>query len=156
MIHAAHSLSAPGSFALARDAQFVAALAFGPVVWLAAMALTGQHHSPLAMLAEPLRYASLVIAWPLLEEWLFRGLLQPAFARAAWGTRAVGGISVANLLTSGLFATAHLFSHAPSWALAMLVPSLAFGYFRDRHNSMLPSAVLHVFYNAGWFMLVSA
>lgn len=151
MTYAARTLPA---IAVARDARFVVALALGPVIWLAALALTGQGRPAAAM--DPMRYASLVLAWPLLEEWLFRGTLQPALARTVWGAAAACGITAANVATSALFAAAHLLSHAPTWAIATFAPSLVFGYFRDRHGNMLPSAVLHVFYNAGWFLLVSA
>jgi len=32
-------------------------------------------------------------------------------------------------------------------------PSLVFGYFRDRYDSIWPGAALHIFYNAGWLLL---
>jgi membrane protease YdiL (CAAX protease family) len=38
--------------------------------------------------------------------------------------------------------------------VATVVPSLVFGYFRDRYDSVVPGAALHVFYNAGWFLAV--
>jgi membrane protease YdiL (CAAX protease family) len=136
------------------DAQFVVALALGPAIWLTVATLFGQQWQPTAPPVDPLRLASLVVAWPLIEEWLFRGHVQPWLARRAWGARAVWGITVANVATSALFAAAHLLAHAPAWALATFAPSLVFGYFRDRHNSIVPGVALHVFYNAGWFLLV--
>jgi membrane protease YdiL (CAAX protease family) len=51
---------------------------------------------------------------------------------------------------------AHALTHPPEWAAAMLFPSLVFGYFRDRYRSVVPAAALHVFYNAGWFLLRGA
>jgi membrane protease YdiL (CAAX protease family) len=35
----------------------------------------------------------------------------------------------------------------------VLLPSLLYGYFRDRHGSVYPAIALHVFYNAGYFLL---
>jgi membrane protease YdiL (CAAX protease family) len=37
----------------------------------------------------------------------------------------------------------------------VFAPSLVFGYFRERYGSIAPGAVLHVFYNAGYFLLVA-
>jgi membrane protease YdiL (CAAX protease family) len=42
---------------------------------------------------------------------------------------------------------------APALAAGVLLPALLFGYFRDRHDSVLPAIALHVFYNAGYFLL---
>ena len=52
-----------------------------------------------------------------------------------------------------VFTALHFVNHPPPWAAAVLLPSLLFGYFRDRHGSVLPAIVLHVFYNAGYFLL---
>jgi len=140
---------------LARDPAFAAALAAGPVVWIAAALALGAQPNPAWALADPLRYVGLAVAWPILEEWLFRGVIQPAAARTVWGARAAWGVTTANAATSMLFAVAHLVALAPGWAAAVFVPSLVFGYFRDRYNSFAPSAALHVFYNAGWFLAIA-
>lgn len=102
--------------------------------------------------ADPTGFLGLAVAWPLLEEGLFRGILQPALARARGGAQEAWGITTANAATSLLFGAVHLLTHAPAWALAAVVPSLVFGYFRDRYGSIVPGAALHVFYNAGWFL----
>ncbi|MEO7557618.1 MAG: JDVT-CTERM system glutamic-type intramembrane protease, partial [Gammaproteobacteria bacterium] len=60
---------------------------------------------------------------------------------------------IANVATTLLFAGFHFFYHAPLWAALVILPSLIFGYFRDRHQRVLPAIVLHVFYNAGYFWL---
>ena len=39
---------------------------------------------------------------------------------------------------------------------AVIVPSLIFGYFRDRHGNIHAAVVLHVFYNAGYLWLFSS
>ncbi len=92
---------------------------------------------------------------PLLEEWLFRGLLQPLLLRYPFGRRVVlpFGVTAANFLTSVLFVVLHLFTHPPLWAFLILVPSLIFGVFRDRYQSVIPPVFLHSFYNFGYFVL---
>ncbi len=141
---------------LARDPQFVLAALAAPAVWLALYAAAQKPVNPSWVLADPVRFASLALAWPLLEELVFRGAVQPRLARTAPGARENWGITTANVATSVLFATAHLVAHAPALAAAAFGPSLVFGYFRDRYASIIPGAVLHVLYNAGWFLLTGA
>jgi membrane protease YdiL (CAAX protease family) len=50
----------------------------------------------------------------------------------------------------------HLATHDPALAAAIFVPSLVFGYFRDRYGSIAPGAALHVVYSAGWFLIAGA
>jgi len=97
--------------------------------------------------------ASLILLQPLLEELLFRGLLQGWLLAWPWARRQLGGFTLANLVVTLLFTALHLISHPPLWAAGVLLPSLLYGYFRDRHDSVLPAIALHVFYNAGYFLL---
>ena len=138
---------------LARDPQFAAAALAAPAVWLVLLAFAHPAVNPGWALADPLRFASLAIAWPLLEEFIFPGSLQPRLARTVWGARENWGITTANVVTSVLFAGAHLAAHDPALAAATFFPSLVFGYFRDRYGAISPGAALHVFYNTGWFLL---
>jgi len=94
-----------------------------------------------------------VVVWqPLIEELLFRGLIQGQLLHATWGPRAAYGISVANLLTSLLFVAAHWLHHAPLWALAVLPPSLIFGWLRERHQNTWSPFVTHAAYNLAFFV----
>ena len=142
---------------VARDPQFALAAAAGPAVWFAVALALGVRPDPAwAFFADPAGFFGLAVAWPLAEEGLFRGVIQPALARTRGGAREAWGVTTANAATSVLFAVAHLLAHAPAWAAATFVPSLVFGYFRDRYGSIWPGAALHVFYNAGWFLLAGA
>lgn len=91
--------------------------------------------------------ALLVVAYPILEEIVFRGLIQPALATPTRGLR-IGPLTLANGLTSILFAAMHLLNHPPLHAALVLLPSLVFGVFRDRSASVLPGMFLHVTWNA--------
>jgi len=140
---------------VARDPQFAAAAAAGPLVWFVFAAALGVRPDPAwAFFADPARFLGLAVAWPLLEEGVFRGVIQPALLRTRGGAREAWGVTTANAATSVLFAAAHLAAHAPAWALVAIVPSLVFGYFRDRYGSVVPGAALHVFYNCGWFLIL--
>jgi len=66
------------------------------------------------------------------------------------------GISMANVVTSLLFASLHLISQPPLWAALVFVPSLVFGWARDRYITVVPSIILHVVYNAGFAWLFVA
>ena len=130
------------------DPHFALALVAGIVFWfaLAALGKAGLRHDWTALLL-------LVLLQPLLEELLFRGLIHGKLLTLSWGQRRCAGFTLANLATSLLFTALHFASHPPLWAAGVLLPSLLFGYFRDRHDSIYPAIALHVFYNAGYFLL---
>lgn len=139
-----------------RDRQFGAAIAAAPVSWalvwwwsVPGIDLTWPLYAPLPFLLSALVY-------PLLEEIVFRGGLQPLLLDRPRMAQRWYGISGANLLASVVFSMLHLFAHAPIWALAVLAPSLVFGYFRERHDSLKSPIALHVLYNAGYFWLFGA
>lgn len=87
------------------------------------------------------------LVYPVLEEIVFRGLIQPALLAPTRGLR-WGPITLANGLTSVLFAAMHLLNHPPWHAALVLLPALLFGLFRDRSGSILPGLLLHVSWNA--------
>lgn len=136
----------------ARDRQFFLAIAAAPLV-LALMAwLMPVEIRAIAMTLPVL--LSMILLQPLVEELLFRGVIQGQLEKTPWARHRLAGLSVANFLTTLLFALAHLFHHAPLWAAAVMIPSLVFGYFRDRHRQVFPAFFLHTFYN-GCFLLAS-
>lgn len=95
--------------------------------------------------------ALLILVYPVLEEVVFRGVIQPALLEVSQG-RSVGPLTLANILTSGLFAAMHLINHLPLHAALVFLPSLLFGLFRDRSGSILPGMILHVSWNAAVFL----
>ena len=132
---------------LARDREFILALLAGPTFWVWQ---AGGIPELSAITYTRLLWLAVVV--PVVEELAFRGWLQgilaERFPRRWWGQR----LSWANLLTSLLFAAAHV-SVAGDWnGLLVLAPSLVFGYFRDKYQRVAPAAALHSFYNAGFFM----
>ena len=134
---------------LIKDRQFHLALLAGVVVVWAFGALL--HPSAPAAWQAPWRFFQLVMLFPLLEEILFRGLIQGSLARRLPGRD--GPLTHANLGATILFVLAHLFTHSLWWAVAVLIPSLVFGYFRDRYQHLLPSILLHCFYNSVFFLI---
>lgn len=91
------------------------------------------------------------IIYPLVEESLFRGIIQPSIAKKF--SRSFFNLSVANIVTSGIFAITHLINHDPLWAIGTFLPSLAFGFCQDRYKTLQASMALHCYYNAGYFLI---
>lgn len=95
--------------------------------------------------------ASLVLWQPAVEELLFRGVVQGMLLRTTLGSRSRWGLSVANVITSLAFVSVHFIRQPPLWAIGVIVPSLVFGFFRDRSDSVWPPLVLHIVYNGAFF-----
>ena len=85
---------------------------------------------------------------PAVEELIFRGVLQSELSATDWGKRGQY-FTYANLATSLCFAALHIPFRSIEWALATFFPSLVFGYFRDRHKSLVWPIAVHGFYNMG-------
>lgn len=92
---------------------------------------------------------AVTLLYPILEELSFRGLLQGWLLDRLAGWRHYAHISLPNLLTSLAFGAVHLATQSILWSAAVVVPSLVFGYLRERHGSVLPPMALHIYYNAG-------
>lgn len=129
-----------------RNNRFILALLAGiPVVWVMHGWLQPY---PAEVQFSVVQLLSLIIWQPLVEEVLFRGIIQGQFARREWGRRTLLGISGANTVTSILFVAVHMINSPPLFALTVMVPSLVFGYFRDYCNSVYPSIIIHSTYNS--------
>ncbi|XPV77980.1 MAG: JDVT-CTERM system glutamic-type intramembrane protease MrtJ [Desulfovibrio sp.] len=88
------------------------------------------------------------------EEILFRALLQDYLSDKRTLKKSSPIIpSGANILTSLVFATLHLFTHSPIWAAATFFPSLIFGEIWDRHKKLSLCIALHAVYNLSYFYL---
>ena len=93
----------------------------------------------------------MAIMFPLAEETLFRGIVQPNIAKKF--SRSFFNLSVANIITSGIFAITHLINHDLLWAIGTFLPSLAFGFCQDRYKTLQAPMALHCYYNAGYFLI---
>lgn len=137
-----------------RDPRFHLALLAGPVCWLV-IYLWLQPELQLAWpLYSPLLFAMPVIVYPVVEEIIFRGLIQDLVYRYL-SSATIGPVTLANILTSVLFTGLHFIYHPPLWAALVFFPSLVFGFFRDSTGGIAAPILLHVFYNAGFIWLFS-
>lgn len=98
-------------------------------------------------------WVSLVLVQPLLEELVFRGLLQ-GLALACLVRHGkylqMGPLTLANVLVTAAFVALHLRAQPVAWALAVAAPSLVLGHLRERFGSVWPAVLLHMYYNAGF------
>ena len=133
-----------------KDPRYWLALLAGPVAWYL-LHLSGRGVGPPAIPWQ--LFLKLALLYPVLEEIVFRGGLQTLLLERETLRKRVLGISVANILTSLVFAAAHLINQPVLWACLVFIPSIIFGWVRERYNSVIPSIVLHAFYNAGFVLL---
>ena len=96
----------------------------------------------------PYLLAKLLLISPVLEEAAFRGGLHTLFLARAPRTVGVAGVSLANLLTSILFAATYVWFVSWVAGVAILVPSLALGWVFDRWGKLWPCILLHGAFNA--------
>jgi uncharacterized protein len=134
--------------AFLRDGLFHAAFLAGPAfLWAAHLAWPEWRHGlPLSFSL----LASMIFLQPVAEELFFRGFLQGHLGRIFHHRYLLHGVSLANLVTSLAFCIAHLVHQPLPWALAVVVPSLVFGFFRERHQHIYSATVLHCLYNAAF------
>ena len=138
-----------------KDPLFRVAIAAGPVCWMGLFFILQPSIRWDWPLLAPLLFLLPVLVYPVLEEIVFRGLIQE-LVHDYVSKAGLGPVSVANLITSFLFTGMHFINHSPLWAALVFFPSLVFGYFKERTGGLVAPILLHVFYNAGFLWLFSA
>jgi membrane protease YdiL (CAAX protease family) len=127
-----------------------------PLFWTVLYWVTRPAIDVLWPLDAPSVFLMAALIYPVLEEIAFRGAAQGALWKTRLANVTIGPLSGPNLLTSVVFTGMHIWLRPGWFALGVIVPSLIFGYFRDRYQGLVPSILLHVFYNAGFFLLFMA
>lgn len=112
-----------------------------------------------SLVSDPVIWIRFLLVHPMIEEWIFRGIVQGEFLRrscARWKTHRIGlpgvGLSHANLMTSILFSLAHLLATPGWWAVAVLLPSIVLGHFRERFGRISIPIGLHILFNATYLV----
>jgi len=135
------------------DGHFWIAVILGPAVWLGLWILSGMPAVPGMALSV---FLGSVILYPVIEELAFRGFIQSwLLEKPVWTRMVLFKISRANVLTSFMFAALHLFNQPPLWAALIFLPSLVFGYLRERFDAVTPCILIHCWYNLGFLWLFS-
>ena len=125
-----------------------------PVVWAAMAWIFGSGPDYGSFARWPLRAVAIVLIFPVLEEIVFRGLIQDyiSIKLSTWDEYL--GITSANWLTTLLFCLTHLVTRSLIVALLVIVPSLVLGSLRDKGFSIKALAAIHVYWNGGGYLLV--
>jgi len=85
----------------------LAAMMAAPFVWIALYWINTPLLDPAWVLLAPLIFLTLVIVQPILEEVVFRGLLQSWLLKKAWASSHILGITAANVMISIIFSGLH-------------------------------------------------
>ena len=99
-----------------RDPVWWILVVIGPLAWLA-LASIGPGIAPVRPAVSVLIYG--VVLYPLLEELIFRGFLQARLLEIEIMRSRLGPLSLANAITSILFAASHLISQTPLQAASV-------------------------------------
>lgn len=137
-----------------QDPLFFAAVAAALLYWLALYLITQPDIDAGWPIREPLRFLYPALLYPVVEEWIFRGFVQE-FAHRQLRPWRLGPLTHANILTSLLFTALHFINHPPLAAAMVFIPSLVFGFFKDRSGRLAAPIALHIFYNSGYFWLLT-
>ena len=119
-------------------------------VWMPFIASPLNSHGSIALPWQTL--GLLVIISPVLEEMLFRGVMQSWLRRRL--SMGIGALTLANMLTSLAFAAAHLLMQQTVFAALTFFPSLMLGVLYDRRSSIPLCAAIHAYYNLGFALFV--
>jgi membrane protease YdiL (CAAX protease family) len=138
------------------DWVFWLAIAAGPIVLLVAIwsgikIIPGAQNTRLSWWA----ILAAIALYPVLEEYVFRGLLQ-GYLLQKTKNYAYAGVSLANVVASIAFCLAHLLYRTPVIAVAVFLPSMIFGFARDRYGRLAPSIVLHSAYNLSYLIALKS
>ena len=101
---------------LRRDVQLGAAILAAPIAWAVLVWWQPPFWQPGWPFSDPGRFLMLIAVYPALEEIVFRGALQGWLHKFSWGGDSFGPITVANIVTSIVFAGLHVLAHSPMMA----------------------------------------
>ncbi|HVA44170.1 MAG TPA: CPBP family glutamic-type intramembrane protease [Acidimicrobiales bacterium] len=88
-----------------------------------------------------------VVGAPLVEELLFRGLIQGAFSRRTGAVPAI-------FITALIFSFAHIFNEGPAAPLLIFPSGLILGYLRYRTGRLAAGMLAHATFNATLFLIL--
>lgn len=101
-----------------------------------------------------LALVNLLFIYPLTEEIIFRGVIQESLLTIAALGKRLYGISIANIITSCLFAGLHALNQPLILSVFIALPSLVLGFFKQRYSTLLISVGLHILFNATFLLSI--
>ena len=125
-----------------------------PVVWSGIVWIFGFGLDFDSFARASFRTVAILLIFPVLEEIVFRGLIQDYLSNKTIGWDSFLGITWANWLTTLLFCVTHLVTRSMLVASLVIVPSLLLGALRDRGFSIKALAAIHLYWNGGVYLLI--
>lgn len=127
----------------------------GPLLLaIAIISLTSATFSPVERFDNYKAAIFLIIFLPLLEEAAFRGFLQDRLGKVSiLESKEYHGITASNVITSITFTALHFFHYSGILPALTFIPSLIFGFFKDRTGGISAPFFLHALYNAGFLSI---
>ena len=96
-------------------------------------------------------WVSLVVVFPIAEEYIFRGLLMGLFSKYFYPGSFLQ-VTRSNFFASCIFSAVHVLSQSWATGFAVFLPSLYLGWIREKTNSVLLCAATHILWNFGFFL----
>ncbi len=138
-----------GSEILNRSGRLTLSIVCAPLVFLTITMVTDKYSYIEQPSAEVLLTA--IIAFPFLEEFIFRGLLHERLLSINKLATRVGVFSIASLMVAALFAFAHVVLREQLALVAVFIPALVIGvHYEDFDQSWMLAFVIHAWYNLVW------
>ena len=125
-----------------------------PVVWSGIVWIFGFGLDFDSFARASFRTVAILLIFPVLEEIVFRGLIQDYLSNKTTDWDSFLGITWANWLTTLLFCVTHLVTRSMLVASLVIVPSLLLGALRDRGFSIKALAAIHLYWNGGVYLLI--
>ena len=125
-----------------------------PVVWSGIVWIFGFGLDFDSFARASFRTVAILLIFPVLEEIVFRGLIQDYLSNKITDWDSFLGITWANWLTTLLFCVTHLVTRSMLVASLVIVPSLLLGALRDRGFSIKALAAIHLYWNGGVYLLI--
>ncbi len=142
------TLKVAGSI-MSRDYFFWIAVVAAPVLWLL-MSFYLPSNLNFPNRETLFSWGLNILLVPILEEYIFRKELQGFLIGKKGMKKSYRGFSCANVIVSVVFTLAHLLVTMNIYTISVFFPSLVFGFFRDRYQTIYASIILHSFYNLGY------
>ena len=121
----------------------------GPIVWAVPFMFGGQLPQTFSVISFIKLHVWALFVYPVLEEIVFRGWIQGALKRKWRFVWHPPIYSTANLVTSVLFATLHIFTRSFTVGLMVFLPSLLLGMMRDAKLPLVGLIFIHIYWNLG-------
>lgn len=98
-------------------------------------------------------FLHVLIIGPALEEIVFRGMFQESLKKVeSISDKKIFQLSIANWITSVIFAVMHYLVLSTPLALLMLFPSLVLGHLKDTTGQLNWPIVMHIHFNLCWIL----